>query len=223
MKLLVIEDSSRLRTMLGQALTRLGHAVDLAEDGMQGEAMARSNDYEAIVLDRMLPHKDGLAVLQHLRRDHINTPVLLLTALDAIEEKVRGFSTGADDYLTKPFALAELTARLEALVRRHHGKADSLISIGPLEIDTLAKTVTLLQQPVILTAREYSLLECLARRVGKVMSRSQIEAHLYAEQDSPLSNAVDAAVYALRRKLAMPDGTVLLQTRRGLGYVLDLP
>jgi two-component system copper resistance phosphate regulon response regulator CusR len=148
---------------------------------------------------------------------------LLLTALDAIEEKVRGFGTGADDYLTKPFALAELIARLEALVRRQHGKADSLLHIGPLTLDTSAKSVTLQQRPITLTAREFSLLECLARRQGQVLSRAQIEAHLYAESDSPLSNAVDAAVYSLRRKLALPDGQVLLQTRRGLGYVLEAP
>ena len=223
MKLLIIEDAPRLRTMLTQSLTRLGHAVDVAEDGIEGEMMARSNFYEAIVLDRMLPGKEGLDVLRDLRRDHIKTPVLLLTALDAIEEKVRGFGTGADDYLTKPFALAELIARLEALVRRQHGKADSLLHIGPLTLDTAAKSVTLQQRPITLTAREFSLLECLARRQGQVLSRAQIEAHLYAESDSPLSNAVDAAVYSLRRKLALPDGQVLLQTRRGLGYVLEAP
>jgi two-component system copper resistance phosphate regulon response regulator CusR len=223
MKLLIIEDAPRLRTMLTQSLTRLGHAVDVAEDGIEGEMMARSNFYEAIVLDRMLPGKEGLDVLRDLRRDHIKTPVLLLTALDAIEEKVRGFGTGADDYLTKPFALAELIARLEALVRRQHGKADSLLHIGPLTLDTSAKSVTLQQRPITLTAREFSLLECLARRQGQVLSRAQIEAHLYAESDSPLSNAVDAAVYSLRRKLALPDGQALLQTRRGLGYVLEAP
>lgn len=223
MKLLIIEDAPRLRTMLTQSLTRLGHAVDVAEDGIEGEMMARSNFYEAIVLDRMLPGKEGLDVLRDLRRDHIKTPVLLLTALDAIEEKVRGFGTGADDYLTKPFALAELIARLEALVRRQHGKADSLLHIGPLTLDTAAKSVTLQQRPITLTAREFSLLECLARRQGQVLSRAQIEANLYAESDSPLSNAVDAAVYSLRRKLALPDGQVLLQTRRGLGYVLEAP
>jgi two-component system copper resistance phosphate regulon response regulator CusR len=223
MKLLIIEDAPRLRTMLTQSLTRLGHAVDVAEDGIEGEMMARSNFYEAIVLDRMLPGKEGLDVLRDLRRDHIKTPILLLTALDAIEEKVRGFGTGADDYLTKPFALAELIARLEALVRRQHGKADSLLHIGPLTLDTAAKSVTLQQRPITLTAREFSLLECLARRQGQVLSRAQIEAHLYAESDSPISNAVDAAVYSLRRKLALPDGQVLLQTRRGLGYVLEAP
>ena len=223
MKLLIIEDAPRLRTMLTQSLTRLGHAVDVAEDGIEGEMMARSNFYEAIVLDRMLPGKEGLDVLRDIRRDLIKTPVLILTALDAIEEKVRGFGTGADDYLTKPFALAELIARLEALVRRHHGKADSLLHIGPLTLDTAAKSVTLQQRPITLTAREFSLLECLARRQGQVLSRAQIEAHLYAESDSPLSNAVDAAVYSLRRKLALPDGQVLLQTRRGLGYVLEAP
>lgn len=130
MRLLIVEDAARLRNMLGDALTRMGHGVDLAENGEEGEAMARLNSYDAIVLDRMMPRKDGLDVLRDLRRDGITTPILLLTALDGVDEKVRGFGIGADDYLTKPFALAELAARLEALTRRHHGQADSIIRRG---------------------------------------------------------------------------------------------
>lgn len=223
MRLLIVEDAARLRNMLGDALTRIGHGVDLAEDGEEGEAMARLNPYDAIVLDRMMPRKDGLDVLRDLRRDGITTPVLLLTALDGVDEKVRGLGIGADDYLTKPFALAELAARLEALTRRHHGQADSIIRIGPLEIDIAAKSVLRNSESIPLTAREFSLLECLARRPGQVLSRAQIEERIYSENDSPLSNAVDAAIYSLRRKL-FPDGSPsLIQTRRGLGYVLELP
>ncbi len=221
MKVLIVEDAARLRATLAQALGRMGHAVDLAEDGTEGDAMGRATKYDAVVLDRMMPGKDGLEVLRGWRRDGIDTPVLLLTALDGVEEKVKGLGDGADDYLTKPFALAELVARLEALVRRRYSQPDPRIRVGPLLIDTAAKTVCRDGEPVVLTAREFSLLECLARRPGQVLSREQIESRLYAELDGPLSNAVDAAVYSLRRKLCPPGTPPLIHTRRGLGYVLE--
>lgn len=223
MRLLLVEDAPRLRDTLSRALTRLGHAVDLAVDGSEGDTMGRLNPYDAIILDRMMPGKDGIEVLRDWRRDGIHTPVLLLTALDGVEEKVRGLGLGADDYLTKPFALAELVARLEALTRRHYNQPDPTLKVGPLELDTSAKSATIHGSPVHLTAREYSLLEYLTRRRGQVLNREQIEAHLYAELDGPLSNAVDAAIYSLRRKLEVPGQPSLIQTRRGLGYVLDIP
>jgi DNA-binding response OmpR family regulator len=222
MRLLVVEDAARLRETLGRALSRMGHAVDLASDGFEGETMARLHAYDAIVLDRMLPEKDGLDVLHDLRRAGITTPVLLLTALDGVEEKVRGLGSGADDYLTKPFALAELAARLEALGRRRYQQPDPKLRIGPLEIDTAAKTASRDGEPVSLTAREFSLLEILARRPGHVLSRGQIEERLYAEADGPLSNAVDSAICSLRRKLCPPGTPPLIHTRRGLGYVLEI-
>ncbi len=223
MRLLIVEDSARLRETLGRALSRMGHAVDLAGDGAEGEAMARMNDYEVIVLDRMLPEKDGLDLLRDLRRDSIDTPVLLLSALSGIEEKVRGLGFGADDYLAKPFALAELAARLEALGRRRYGQPDPHLRVGPLEIDTAGKSVRRDGVSVPLTAREFALLEILARRPGQVFSRAQIEAHLYSETESPFSNAVDSAICALRRKLCPPGAPPLIHTRRGLGYVMELP
>jgi two-component system copper resistance phosphate regulon response regulator CusR len=223
MRLLIVEDSTRLRGMLGEALSRMGHGVDLAGDGVEGETMARMTSYDVIVLDRMLPHKDGLEVLSDLRRDGIVTPVLVLTAIDGVDEKVLGLGLGADDYLTKPFALAELVARLEALTRRHHSQADSLLRIGPVEIDLAARSVRRDGETVCLTAREFSLLEVLARRPGRVLSRAQIEERIYAECGSPLSNAVDAAIYSLRRKLSPEGAPALIHTRRGLGYVLELP
>ncbi len=221
MRLLIVEDAPRLRDTLGKALTRLGHAVDLAADGSEGDLMGRTTKYDAVVLDRMMPGKDGLEVLKGWRRDGIDTPVLLLTALDGVEEKVRGLGDGADDYLTKPFALAELLARLEALVRRRYAQPDPVLKIGPLEIDTAAKTVRRDGGNIPLTTREFSLLECLARRAGHVLSREQIEAQLYAELDGPLSNAVDSAICSLRRKLCPPGTQPLIHTRRGLGYVLE--
>ncbi len=222
MRLLLVEDSQRLSATMCLALTRLGHAVDAAENGEDGEMMARQNDYDVIILDRMLPGKDGLEVLRALRRDQIDTPILLLTALDGVEEKVRGLANGADDYLTKPFALAELTARLEALSRRRYGQVDSRRMIGPLEIDMSRKTVSREGVEIVLTAREFSLLEILARRPGQLLSREQIEERLYSESDSPQSNAVDAAIYSLRRKLCPPGTPPLIHTRRGLGYFLEM-
>ncbi len=221
MRLLIVEDAARLRDTLGKALTRMGHAVDLAEDGDEGDLMGRSTKYDAVVLDRMMPGKDGLEVLRGWRRDGIDTPVLLLTALDGVEEKVRGLSDGADDYLTKPFALAELIARLEALARRRYAQPDPKLQVGPLEIDTAAKSVSRDGANIPLTAREFALLECLARRPGQVFSREQIETQLYSELDGPLSNAVDSAICSLRRKVCPPGTPPLIHTRRGLGYVLE--
>lgn len=237
MKLLVIEDAARLRNALGKALSRLGHAVTLASDGQEGwdliEAAGHDGglgaaghgaaDYDAIVLDIMLPKLDGLALLRRMRERGRDTPVLLLTARDAVEDRVLGLSSGADDYLIKPFAIAELVARLDALVRRRYGQRQATIRIGPITIDTVARLVTRDGAPVELTARELALLEYLARRRGHVVSRAQIEDHLYAGDDSPLSNAVDSAICQLRRKICPPGTPALIHTRRGLGYVLEPP
>lgn len=220
MKLLIVEDADRLRDTLTRSLARMGHACDQAADGHAGYAMGKSNAYDAVVLDRMLPGIEGLDVLRRWRREGVQTPVLLLTALDGVEEKVRGLGTGADDYLAKPFALAELVARLEALVRRKYQQPASQVRVGPLVIDTAAKTVTHSGAAVELTAREFSLLLLLARRQGQVLSREQIENHLYAELEGPVSNAVDSAVCSLRKKITPPGGEPLIHTRRGLGYTL---
>lgn len=221
MRLLLIEDSRRLRTTVARALSRLGHAVDEAEDGESGEDFAGVNDYDVIILDLMLPGQHGLTLLEKWRDAGRDTPVLILTALDGIDDRVRGLALGADDYLVKPFAIAELAARLEALTRRRHGRADSRVMIGPLSIDLTAKQVSRGGETIALTAREFALLECLARRPGQIFSREQIEARLYNEEESPLSNAVDTAIYSLRKKLCPPGTSPLIHTRRGLGYVLE--
>lgn len=221
MKLLIVEDSPRLRETLGRTLSKLGHAVDLAADGGEGDLMGRTTDYDAIVLDRMMPVKDGIDVLKGWRRDGIVTPVLLLTALEDVADKVDGFGAGADDYLTKPFAIAELVVRLEAIVRRRYSQPSPVISAGPLAIDTASKSVARDGETIALTAREFSLLELFVRRPGRVFSREQIEHHLYSETGTPLSNAVDTAVYSLRKKLSPPGTPPLIHTRRGLGYVFE--
>ncbi|MDF1823624.1 MAG: response regulator transcription factor [Verrucomicrobiales bacterium] len=221
MRLLLVEDSERLRRNLAKALSKLGHAVDEAAEGEEAAATVLVNDYDVIVLDLMLPGRSGLELLSEWRQRRETVPVLILTALDAVEDRVRGLAMGADDYLVKPFAIEELVARLEALVRRSRGTGDSRITVGDFQIDLAARIVKRGEVEVILTAREFSLLECLARHHGRVMSREEIEAKLYGEAGSPVSNAVDVAVYALRRKLSPGDSPPIIHTRRGIGYVMQ--
>lgn len=221
MRLLLVEDSDRLRKNLARALSRLGNAVDEVADGSEASAVTGLSDYDVVVLDLMLPGRSGLEVLNDWRQRKETVPVLVLTALDAVEDRVRGLAIGADDYLVKPFAIEELVARLEALVRRSRGAGDSKIVIGEFEIDLAARTVKRSCEEIVLTAREFSILECLARHPGRVMSRDEIESRIYGETGNPMSNAVDVAVYALRRKLSPGDSPPIIHTRRGLGYVMQ--
>jgi len=218
MKVLVVEDARHLRQAIVSGLRRGGYAVDGAGDGAEGLWFAESNDYDVVVLDIMLPEMDGLTVLRRLREKGNRTHVLLLTAKDAVEDRVRGLQAGADDYLVKPFAFAELLARIQALCRRRYGQKSPLISVGDLEIDTASKMVRRAGAPIELKPREYALLEYLALRQGEVVSRSEIEAHLYDEQADPMSNVVDSAICTLRRKLGTPP---IIHTRHGHGYVLS--
>ena len=221
MRVLVVEDSARLQRTLETALRRSGYAVDVAGDGEEGLWLAESNDYDAIVLDLMLPKRDGLDVLRQLRGKGKNTHVLVLTARDAVPDRVTGLASGADDYLVKPFALEELLARVQALCRRAYGTKQPRLSVADLNIDPAARTASRAGEPLDLTAREFQLLEYLARRAGQVVSRSEIEAHIYDGQVDPMSNVVDSAVCVLRKKLAVSaDAAPLIHTRRGLGYVL---
>jgi DNA-binding response OmpR family regulator len=221
MRVLVVEDSPRLQRSLGTALRKSSYAVDSAADGEEGLWLAQSHDYDVIILDLMLPKRDGLSVLSELRRQGRHTHVLLLTARDTVPDRVQGLRAGADDYLVKPFALEELLARVQALCRRAYGRKQSLLAIADLEIDTLAHTVKRAGQAVTLTAREYHLLEYLARRRGEVVSRTDIEEHIYDGQVDPMSNVVDSAVCSLRKKLGVASDLPLIHTRRGLGYVLE--
>jgi DNA-binding response OmpR family regulator len=219
-RILLVEDSLRLQRSISTGLRKAGYAVDTASDGEDGLWKAESEDYDVIVLDWMLPRLDGLTVLRRLRSRGRNTHVLILTARDAVEDRVRGLQLGADDYLIKPFAHEELLARIAALVRRRHDQKDPTIRIGPLELNTSTRSVTVGGNPVSLAPREYALLEYLARRRGQVVSRTEIEAHLYDEAAELMSNVVDSAVCALRRKIDLPGQPSLIQTRRGMGYVL---
>lgn len=220
MRVLLIEDSLRLQKSVGIALRKTGYAVDVAGDGEEGLWRALSHDYDVLVLDIMLPKRDGLSLLAELRRQGRMVHVLLLTARDTVLDRVQGLQAGADDYLVKPFALEELLARVQALGRRAYGTKQPRLVIGELEIDTVARSVQRNRQTVDLTAREYLLLEYLARRRGEVVSRAEIEAHIYDEQVDPMSNVVDSAVCNLRKKLGTAGESSLIHTRRGLGYVL---
>lgn len=222
MRVLVVEDSQRLQRTLGAALRKSGYAVDIAGDGEEGLWLAESHDYDVMVLDIMLPKRDGLSVLAELRRQGCGVHVLLLTARDTVDDRVQGLQSGADDYLVKPFALEELLARVAALCRRAYGTKQPRLMIADLEIDFAARVARRGGLPVELTAREYQLLEYLARRRGEVVSRTEIETHIYDGQADPASNVVDSAVCVLRKKLAVtPTMAPLIHTRRGFGYVLD--
>jgi DNA-binding response OmpR family regulator len=218
MRVLVIEDSERLQRAVGLALRKAGAAVDLSGNGEEGLWLAKENPYDAIVLDLMLPGLDGLSLLKQLRESRNQTPVLILTVKDAVEDRVTGLRSGADDYLTKPFALEELVARVESLTRRRYGERSPCLQLEGLEVNTVQRTVTLNGRAIDLTPREYRLLEFLALRRGEVVPRSAIEEHLYGEAVEILSNAVESTISSLRKKLE--DGGALLQTRRGHGYVL---
>lgn len=220
MRVLLVEDSERLRRTVSTALKRSGYLTDSTDDGKEGLWLAQSNDYDVIVLDIMLPGLDGLSVLQKLRKQGKETHVLFLTAKDTVNDRVHGLKTGADDYLTKPFALEELLARVEALCRRNYGNKQSRLIIADLEIDVASKEVSRAGQPVRLKPREYLLLEYLARRTGQVVSRSEIEAHIYDDEVDPMSNVVDSAVCSLRKKIGAANPAPLIFTRHGLGYTL---
>jgi two-component system, OmpR family, response regulator len=216
MRILVIEDEADLLASLAKALREEGYAVDTAADGEDGLYKAESWDYDALVLDIMLPRLDGWTVLQRLRRTK-RTPVLMLTARDTPPDRVRGLDTGADDYVVKPFDLEELFARLRALIRRAAGKTQNRIEMGQVVLDTAARRVTRSGDLVALTAREYSLLEFLALHRGEVVTRTTLYEHLFDEDDSTLSNLLDVHVSNLRKKL----GAEFITTRRGHGYCIE--
>ena len=216
MRILIVEDEPDLQTALARALRDEGYAVDTAANGTDALFNAESVDYDAIVLDVMLPELDGWEVLGRLRKKK-KTPVLMLTARDQSRDRVKGLDTGADDYVVKPFDLPELLARLRALIRRTTNLTTNRIEIGSVVIDTAARLVTLKQQPVELTAREYSLVEFLAVHRGEVVTRTQLYEHLFDENDSSMSNLLDVYVSTVRKKL----GAEFITTRRGHGYCIE--
>jgi DNA-binding response OmpR family regulator len=220
MRILLIEDHKPLLRVLQKGLEEEGFAVDIASDGEEGDFKARTSEYDVIILDLMLPKIDGLTLLQQWRKSDIKTHVLVLTARGSIEDKVKGLDLGADDYLTKPFELNELIARLRALIRRRHEVKDPVLRIHDLEVDTAARAVRRGGKTIHLTPREFALLEFLAFHRGKVVSRSMIWEHLYDEQDENTSNVVDVYIRYLRNKIDKGFEPSLILTRWGEGYLL---
>lgn len=220
MRLLLVEDSERLRRSVAGGLRKAGYAVDVSGDGEEGLWYALGNEYDVIILDLMLPKLDGLTLLRRLREKGKDTHVLIVTAKDTVEDRVLGLRSGSDDYLIKPFAFDELLARVEALARRTHGVKRAVIKVGDLEIDTSRRLTRRGSRAIDLPPREFALLEYLAMRKGQVVPRADIEAHIYDEYAELASNVVESAIYSLRKKIDSPDEPSLIQTRRGMGYVL---
>lgn len=221
MRILLVEDSQRLQRSVGEGLRKEGFAVDVTGDGREALWFAESHAYDVVVLDLMLPGMDGLSVLEHLRAGGSATHVLILTAKASVEDRVRGLQLGADDYLVKPFAFEELVARVRALARRSYQAKNPRLAIGDLEINTANRTVSRAGMAVTLTPKEYNLLEYLALNRGTVVSRSQIESHIYDDRVDPMSNVVDAVVCTLRRKIDREGESSLIVTRRGAGYLIE--
>lgn len=223
MRVLVIEDSPKMSKALEQGLRQYGFTVDVAERGEAGEERAAGERYEAVVLDLMLPDRDGVAVCRNLRRRGVRTPILVLTALDATQDKVEGLDAGADDYLTKPFDFDELVARLRALMRRGAAGAATPLRYADVELDLAQRSVSRAGRPVRLTAREFALLECLMRNADRVLTRTAIIGQVWDLNYQVFSNVVDVCVSSLRRKLDKPFDRPLIHTVLGVGYRFGEP
>ena len=221
MRILLVEDEPSAARFIAKGLREATYAVDIASDGGAASEQCQQNDYDAVILDVMLPVKDGLTLCREIRKAGLDVPVLMLTARDAVEARVQGLDAGADDYLTKPFDFRELLARVRALTRRDRRPlAPERLEVGEIAIDVAGQRVWSRGTEVTLTSREYALLEYLARRAGEVVGRADIAEHVWDEHYDAFSNVVDVYVQRLRRKLDTPDEPSLIRTRRGLGYQL---
>lgn len=220
-KILIVEDEAKTGDYLRKGLGEAGFVVDLARDGSDGLHLARTGDYDLIVLDVMLPGLDGWAVLRTLRRGGHELPVLFLTARDQVEDRVRGLELGADDYLVKPFAFSELLARVRTLLRRGKTKEPEVFGVADLELDLLRRRVTRAGQRIDLTAKEFALLELLLRRQGEVLPRSLIASQVWDMNFDSDTNVIEVAVRRLRAKVDEPFEPKLIHTVRGMGYVLE--
>ncbi|MEQ8221648.1 MAG: response regulator transcription factor [Candidatus Eremiobacterota bacterium] len=220
MRILLIEDEKKVARFISKGLIEESYAVDVAYDGEEGLFLAEVNDYDLIILDIMLPKKDGFEVLKTLRNKGFTTPVIMLTAKDELESKIQGLDLGADDYMTKPFAFSELMARIRAVTRRKQEKADNRLQLGDLVIDAVTRTVTRGNKPVELTNKEYALLEYFIRNPGRVLSRTMIAEHVWDYQFDPMTNVIDVYVNYLRQKIDRGFEKKLIHTIRGVGYVI---
>lgn len=223
MRLLLVEDDPRIARFVTRGLQEQSYAVDAVANGNDALYQVEINDYDLVILDVMIPGKDGFATCRGIRSLGKRMPILMLTARDAVDDRITGLDSGADDYLTKPFEFGELLARLRALLRRPKDLRSPQIVVGDLTIDTASQTAKRGSHSISLTAKEYALLEFLARNAGRVLGRSEIAEHVWDETFDPFSNLIEVYVNRLRRKLGDAEGTPLLQTRRGSGYILAAP
>jgi DNA-binding response OmpR family regulator len=223
MHILVVEDEQRLATLLRRVLTEERHTVDVAHDGQAGFDLAASDTYDLVVLDVMLPGMDGIEVCREMREAGVDTPVLMLTARGAVEDRVAGLKSGADDYLVKPFAMEEFLARVAALLRRRtHGfEASPALQVGDLTLDLVRHEVRRGDRIIDLTAKEFALLEYLMRNPGHVLTRTQITDHVWRYDLDALSNVVDTYIHYLRDKIDRGFGKPLIKTVRGVGYKIE--
>lgn len=222
MHLLFVEDSSRLRRSLVMGLKKAGYVVDETGEGREGLWKAESGKYDLIILDIMLPGMDGLEILSALRAKGNKTHVLFLTARDTVEDRVKGLSAGADDYLVKPFALSELLARVQALCRRSYEHKSPFVEVGDVTLDLNSLGATASGSVLDLSPRDFRLLQLLMLRRGEVVSRTEIEKHIYDDNKELMSNAVESAISQLRKKLSQAGSNVSIQTKRGFGYMLEV-
>ena len=223
MRILLAEDDRQLRESIARGLREASYAVDDAPDGGKAVFLAAVNEYDAIILDVVMPVRDGVDVCREIRRKGVHAPVLMLTARDTVDDKIKGLDAGADDYLTKPFDFGELLARLRALVRRRGDVLPEQLSVADLVVDTQRHVARRGQREIVLTAKEYSLLEHLVRNAGRIVTRSEINAHVWDDNHDPFSNLIDVYVSRLRRKVDGGERVALISTRRGVGYMLAAP
>ena len=223
MHILYVEDEAKIAKFVYTGLKEQGFVVDYCEDGSEGYNRAIENEYDAIVLDIMLPGKDGLSILKSLRRAKRNVPVILLTARNELDDRIEGLNLGADDYLAKPFFVEELVARIHAVVRRGAGESQNLICVGPIKLDCITREVTCDRHAVELTTREFNLLEYLMRSVGRVFTRTQILSHVWGYDFNPSTNVVDVCIQRIRKKLDPIGGSGWIESVRGVGYRFRQP
>ena len=222
MRALIVEDEPKIAKSIKKGLEAETFSVDVVEDGESGLSYGRSPDYDVIILDWMLPGAlDGKAVCDALRSEGVKTPILMLTARDSTEAKVQGLNSGADDYLSKPFAFDELIARLYALLRRPRNLLGKTLQAGDVSLDPVTKSVTCRGEPVELTAKEFALLEYLIRRKGTIVSKDDLISHIWSDDDDVLPNTVEVYIGYLRNKIDRPFGTNIIQTKRGFGYIIQ--
>lgn len=220
MRILVVEDQIKMAQFLKKGLSEVGYAVDLAESGLAAEALASENEYDLIVLDVMLPDQNGIDTARHLRRDHYEGPILMLTALSTTKDKIIGLDAGADDYLTKPYSFDEFLARVRALLRRRSQQANSILQYSDLEMDLVHRLVKRQGQVISLTSKEFALLEYLIRNAERPLGRVQIAEHVWDVHFDSESNVIDVYINMLRRKIDSPFSSKLIQTVVGVGYIL---